>query len=228
MLKISKYFQESLLIFNEIHINLKKSCDNNNKLLIKYNNNINKNTFNNKNILKESNLRKEKYKNLFNLIDNTIDEIKILLTKENTNLFNQNYNYHYKNYKTETFKIPEKELSKFIDDISSINLNNNNNNENNKINNKNNKFNNENNNKINNENYNEIEDSTIINNESVEENIIEIPKQMKFNKNKFNTSENNNNNNNNNNNLSTRETYSNIKNNLNSNNNEENNNCKIF
>ncbi len=68
-----------------------------------------------KNIIDNSNNRKQKYSEMFNMINSSIDEIKeILLYDYKKPLFKENY------YETFNIKFPIKEILPFQDDISSI------------------------------------------------------------------------------------------------------------
>ena len=131
IINIPKYFEESLEILHTIQHYVTMSAENNNKSLIneKSNIKINKKLKNNKkyikltsnqkfdmakNIIDDSNKRKQTYSNLFNMINTSIDDIKNILLYENQNFI------HKDNIVNFNIQIPIKEILPFQDDISSI------------------------------------------------------------------------------------------------------------
>ena len=133
IINIPKYFEESLEILHTIQHYVTMSAENNNKSLIKEKPNIKKNkrlknnkkqhfiklTSNQKfdmakNIIDDSNKRKQTYSNLFNMINTSIDDIKNILLYENQNFI------HKDNIVNFNIQIPIKEILPFQDDISSI------------------------------------------------------------------------------------------------------------
>ena len=132
IINIPKYFEESLEILHTIQHYVTMSAENNNKSLIKEKPNIKKNkrlknnkkqhfiklTSNQKfdmakNIIDDSNKRKETYSKLFEMINISIEEIKKILLYDYNNSIKENY---------ENFNIifPIKEILPFQEDLSSI------------------------------------------------------------------------------------------------------------
>ena len=133
LINIPRYFEESLQILHTIQHYVTMSAENNNKSLKKekviqkkkksVKNNINIKLTSNqkfdmaKNIIDDSNDRKQTYSKMFNMINSSIDEIKeILLYNYKNSLFKDNY------YEKYNIKNPVKEIIPFQDDISSITL----------------------------------------------------------------------------------------------------------
>ena len=133
LINIPQYFEESLQILHTIQYYVTMSAENNNKPLKKEkiiqkkkkNKGDKKNLYIKltsnqkfemaKNIIDNSNNRKQKYSEMFNMINSSIDEIKeILLYDYKKPLFKENY------YETFNIKFPIKEILPFQDDISSI------------------------------------------------------------------------------------------------------------
>ncbi len=131
IINIPKYFEESLQILHTIQHYVTMSAENNNKLLINEKSNIktNKKLKNNKkyikltsnqkfdmakNIIDDSNKRKQTYSNLFNMINISIDEIKNFFLNENQNFIQKENKVNF------NIQIPVKEILPFQDDISSI------------------------------------------------------------------------------------------------------------
>ena len=131
IINIPKYFEESLQILHTIQHYVTMSAENNNKSLINEKSNIktNKKLKNNKkyikltsnqkfdmakNIIDDSNKRKQTYSNLFNMINISIDEIKNFFLNENQNFIQK------ENKENFNIQIPVKEILPFQDDISSI------------------------------------------------------------------------------------------------------------
>ena len=133
LINIPRYFEESLQILHTIQHYVTMSAENNNKSLKKEKliQKIKKNVKNivyikltsnqkfdmAKNIIDDSNDRKQTYSKMFNMINSSIEEIKkILLNNYKNSLEKDNY------YEKYNINIPVKEIIPFQDDISSITL----------------------------------------------------------------------------------------------------------